>query len=294
MYKQSTKSNDNLKRTIPYSKAKSNSVVKQCVQLYDGRPNYLLKQENTDLVTEKLSQTERTASYRTIQKVSMKAGEGELSSLEEFQTDCDVMYGMLKSKVLSDQWVSCGLSMSNFDVPKWDEYLSKTFIRTYGSKDKTVKKVIIDNFKIRAKNDELGSVSLSEEPGDIEINLESLKACVITALLYAEGGSLLGARSVEGLHQILINRFPKTFGQYSDDNVIDVLYPFFNYKKTTVSGKVKDVIGKYNKGMVSISGHMIGFAKKGDSYELKDNEGVAENITNHKYKNGDASVIWTK
>lgn len=141
-----------------------------------------------------------------------------------------------------------------------------------------------------------GDKAKGKEMG-IKSNLTKEKACVITAVMFSEGGGVLGANSVEELHFILSTRFRDTWRHYSEEKVYESLYKHLGYSKTNPGKKLKNLkeaIGLKNHGMVSIAGHMIGF-KKDDKLYVQDNDhGLKDDPSNHPKKNVNIKELWTK
>lgn len=134
---------------------------------------------------------------------------------------------------------------------------------------------------------------------DIKSNMTQGKACVITALMFSEGGGVLGAGSVEELHFILSTRFKTTWRHYSDEKVYKSLYEHLGYTKSvpgsaTSLQNLSTLIGSKTFGMVSIGGHMIGFKKDSSDYFLRDNDEGMKKTSNHSRKIETITEIWTK
>jgi hypothetical protein len=138
-----------------------------------------------------------------------------------------------------------------------------------------------------------------EDPIDIAKAFNSLKSCVITALMFAEGGTVLGTSSVEELHNILWVQFPK-WRQYSDDGILAQMYAHFGYQTAQFGAKNRHSAvtdADRNRGMTSSTGdvgHMVGFRKAGQSYNFKDNDHGDGTILNHATRNDMVNKIWWK
>lgn len=160
------------------------------------------------------------------------------------------------------------------------------------------KTMVRDQVKMKIKYNTLDAVA-PEEDDDIKINFNDLKSCVITALMYAEGGTVLGTNSVKGLHYILINQFPN-WAQYSDDDVHAQIYQAFGYQSTTFDSTHRDTAvtnADKDRGMTASTGdvgHMVGFKKDGQSYKFKDNDHGEAGIGSHATKNDNVDKIWWK
>ncbi|ELR70017.1 hypothetical protein C900_04387 [Fulvivirga imtechensis AK7] len=133
---------------------------------------------------------------------------------------------------------------------------------------------------------------------EIDSKMTTAKACVITALMFSEGGGVLGAKSVEELHFILSTRFGSTWRHYSDDAVYKSLYEHLGYSKSVPQNQTRlenlsNVIGNKRHGMVSIGGHMIGF-KMDDELHIRDNDEGLKKPNQHSKKLKQITAIWTK
>lgn len=171
-------------------------------------------------------------------------------------------------------------------------------LKGYAALDEEEKNMVMTQVKMKIKHADLDTV-VPEDDNDIRKNFNSLKSCVITALMYAEGGSVLGTSSVEGLHYILYHQFPK-WRQYSDDGVLAQIYQEFGYQSATVDPQARHTLvtdKNKNKGMTSSTGdigHMVGFVKAGNSYNFKDNDHGMKAMTAHDTRNQQVNKIWWK
>ncbi|WP_179412782.1 hypothetical protein HDF19_12420 [Mucilaginibacter sp. E4BP6] len=139
----------------------------------------------------------------------------------------------------------------------------------------------------------------SVKPEEIKSNMTTAKACVITALMFAEGGGVLGARSVEELHFILSTRFNTTWRHYSEDAVFKSLYEHLGYTKTVppVERSLENLgttIGGIRTGMASIGGHMVGFKKDGADMYIRDNDEGLKKADEHSRKTEMVVDYWHK
>lgn len=136
-------------------------------------------------------------------------------------------------------------------------------------------------------------------PGEIKSNMTATKACVITALMFAEGGGVLGARSVEELHFILSTRFNTTWRHYSEDAVFKSLYEHMGYTKV-VPPEIRSLenlsttVGRITTGMASIGGHMVGFKKDGADLYIRDNDEGLKKVGEHSRKAENVVDYWHK
>jgi len=135
--------------------------------------------------------------------------------------------------------------------------------------------------------------------GAIASNMTTGKACVITALMFAEGGGVLGARSVEELHFILSTRFKTTWRHYSEDAVFKSLYEHLGYTKTTPPlqrslANLGTTVGAVTVGMASIGGHMVGFKKDGTDLYIRDNDEGLKLVGAHSKRNQMVIDYWHK
>jgi len=141
-----------------------------------------------------------------------------------------------------------------------------------------------------------------EEQYDIKQKFDNNISCVITALLYAEGGTVMGVSTVKGLHHILFKLFPK-WRQYSDDKVLDQMYKTFGYSRMDFDSKSREEAVKdadKTQGMTSMdgegqeAGHMVGFKKTEDGYKFKDNEAIESSSKEHARKDDQVNRLWWK
>ncbi|MBW4888575.1 hypothetical protein KXQ82_02565 [Mucilaginibacter sp. HMF5004] len=135
--------------------------------------------------------------------------------------------------------------------------------------------------------------------GAVASNMTTGKACVITALMFAEGGGVLGARSVEELHFILSTRFKSTWRHYSEDAVFKSLYEHLGYTKTTPPlqrslENLGTTVGAVTVGMASIGGHMVGFKKDGTDLYIRDNDEGLKKVAAHNRKTEIVVDYWHK
>jgi hypothetical protein len=239
-----------------------------------------------------------------IQRVRMNSTREELEANERRGQNVGVMISMLQSQVLSAKYTVMPDSetfIRNADAAQLTlhELLAEVFTGDYyGRQPAEEQRAIRDEMMARWHHEAnvAGQVQLSEPDSDlISKEFASLKACVITSLLYVEGGPVLGASSVQELHHTLMTRFPDTWGQYNDDNIIVSLYTFMGYASQNVNAKVIDAVKSSGlaRGMVSTGGHMIGFQRKQDGYYLRDNESVEAKIDAHPKKDHQATMIWS-
>ena len=134
---------------------------------------------------------------------------------------------------------------------------------------------------------------------EIISNLTPGKACVITGLMFAEGGGVLGAESVEELHFILSTRFKTTWRHYSEDKVYASLYRHMGYTETvpgeeTTLERISTLTADYTHGMASIEGHIVGFKKEGITLHLRDNDEGMKLPSTHTKKRRKILAIWHK
>ncbi|MHB8207945.1 hypothetical protein [Mucilaginibacter sp.] len=134
---------------------------------------------------------------------------------------------------------------------------------------------------------------------EIKSNMTPGKACIITALMFAEGGGVLGARSVEELHFILSTRFNTTWRHYSEDAVFKSLYEHLGYTKTVPPVKrslenLGATVGSIGTGMASIGGHMVGFKKDGADLYIRDNDEGLKKTDEHSRKTETVVDYWHK
>ena len=152
--------------------------------------------------------------------------------------------------------------------------------------------------KLKIQHKTLNAVE-PEDPEDIQKDFDSLKSCVITALMFAEGGTVLGTSSVEELHHILYVQFPK-WRQYSDDGVLAQMYQHFGYQTAQFGQKARHSAVTDNdkaRGMTSSTGnvgHMVGFRKVGQGYVFRDNDHGEAAMNQHATKNQMVNKIWWK
>ena len=253
-----------------------------------------------------------SSSACAVQMARMNATEAELTDNEERETACDIFHNTLNSQVMIAEY-GINLAAGVLTITRYsdganlslDQLLTNVWTTSYGGKPGPWKAAVREELKARfqvygrtynGRGNRTGAIEPSEDP-DIEADFNAGRACVITALMYAEGGSVMGASSVEELHRTLTTRFPASWAQYSDDNVIPSLYGHFGYASTAVDGKLPAAVtaANYAAGMVSDGGHMVGFRKQGDgSYNFRDNESVESPAAGHPKRNSDAEVIWHK
>lgn len=182
------------------------------------------------------------------------------------------------------------------DEGKFNKAISA--FKGYIKLDETEKKMVFDQVKMKIKYNKLDVVE-PEDENDIKKNFNSLKSCVITALMFAENGSVLGTGSVEGLHHILYKQFPK-WKQYSDDDVHAQLYKEFGYNLSGISPKKRSQAvadSDRQRGMTASGGaigHMVGFKKDGLNYKFKDNDNGEASSTAHATKNNMVDKLWWK
>jgi hypothetical protein len=136
-------------------------------------------------------------------------------------------------------------------------------------------------------------------PGDIKANMTDTKACVITALMFAEGGGVFGAKSVEELHFILSTRFKTTWRHYSEDAVFKSLYEHLGYTKVVPPAvasleNLSTTVGAITVGMASIGGHMVGFKKDGTDLYIRDNDEGLKKVAAHTRKTENVIDYWHK
>lgn len=136
-------------------------------------------------------------------------------------------------------------------------------------------------------------------PGEVASNMTKAKACVITALMFSEGGGVLGASSIEELHFILSTRFKTTWRHYSDDAVFESLYRFMGYTKIAPVApaslrNLSTAIGTYRSGMASIGGHMIGFKVDSDGLHIRDNDEGLKTPAEHSKASTTVVSVWHK
>ncbi len=152
--------------------------------------------------------------------------------------------------------------------------------------------------KLKIQHTHLNTVE-PEDPIDIAKAFDSLKSCVITALMFAEGGTVLGTSSVEELHNILWVQFPK-WRQYSDDGILAQMYAHFGYQTAVFGAKSRHSAVTDNnrdKGMTSSTGdvgHMVGFRKVGQNYRFRDNDHGESAMAVHDTKDEMVTKIWWK
>ena len=171
-------------------------------------------------------------------------------------------------------------------------------LKGYAALEADEKTMVMSQVKMKIKHASLDTV-VPEDDADIKKNFNSLKSCVITALLYAEGGTVLGVSTVEGLHYVLYNQFPK-WRQYSDDDVLAQIYQVFGYHMVSVDTQARHTLvtaQNKNKGMtasVGAIGHMVGFKKAGPSYTFRDNDNGEGAMNGHATRNNQVNRLWWK
>lgn len=280
---------------------------KGALKFADQRPESLLQRKLNNLIHKGTTARRFYIAGGVVQRLAMNAAEGELAANAQRGTIVDEALSFIKGEDFSFHY-DIRAEGKELTITQYDPYKEITIdafltiaASSYKDESGNSKSAIQEEFIGRYFHDNnvSGQVELSEEEDetgpDIKQEFNQLKACVITALLYVEGKSVLGASSVEELHQTLVKRF-STWGQYSDDNIIASLYGYMGYQKMTTAGKVQNAVTSSGKtaGMVSTGGHMIGFQKRGAKFYMRDNESVEEEATKHPKKDNMASVIWFK
>jgi len=171
-------------------------------------------------------------------------------------------------------------------------------LKGYAALEADEKNMVMTQVKMKIKHATMNTV-VPEDDADIKKNFNSLKSCVITALLYAEGGTVLGVSTVEGLHHVLYQQFPK-WRQYSDDDVLAQIYQVFGYQTANVDAQARHALvtaKDKEKGMTASTGdvgHMVGFKKAGQSYTFRDNDHGVGAMNGHATKNDQVNKIWWK
>ena len=171
-------------------------------------------------------------------------------------------------------------------------------LKGYAALDAEEKNMVMTQVKMKIKHSTMATV-VPEDDDDIRKNFNSLKSCVITALLYAEGGTVLGVSTVEGLHYVLYNQFPK-WRQYSDDDVLAQIYQVFGYHMVSVDTQARHTLvtaQNKDRGMtasVGAVGHMVGFRKAGPSFNFRDNDHGLGAMNGHATRNNQVNRLWWK
>ncbi|MGK7925366.1 MAG: DUF4157 domain-containing protein [Spirulina sp.] len=241
-------------------------------------PQCLLSPPPTTEIPEKRPQIRKSAQFQSVIRKYDKTNFNKIKSLVDSYSNNEE----LKNNVN--------------DPGKFNEKLSS--LKGYKKLSEEEQEMVKEQVKMKIRHQTLDTV-IPEDQDDIRRNFNSQKSCVITALMYAEGGKVLGTSSVEGLHYILYTQFPK-WAQYSDDDVLAQIYEEFGYETTTFSPKNrKDAVTDHDKkkGMTSSTGkigHMVGFKKDKNSYKFRDNDHGEDSINSHKTKNDIVNKIWWK
>lgn len=170
------------------------------------------------------------------------------------------------------------------------------------------------------------------KPEDIKNEFDISTACVISALMYAEG-SIFGDKNVKELHRKLtcyFNTYPgctkeqndnvknNVWKNYSDDNVYPSMYAFFGYEPIYKPGSKVSLRSVYKtpntdeyqltgkRGIIIVSepktgtsgdedaGHAIGFKFENDQMELCDNESDEWRQILSRYGLESVSAIYAK
>lgn len=289
------------KKTELSTKADSRANAARVAEHVSTNTPSLITDNRAGIASLKSASTEQAA---TVQRINMNATQQELETNEERGKLVGIVLSMLKSEVGQSRY---NVSIQNGNV---------VAIKYKGFEQLNLHELLLDFYNYDTKPD--GSNRTAQEMlkireeftlrfapmpaiqvqnSDIEAEFDSQKACVITALMYVEGGSVLGITSVEELHHTLTTRFADSWGQYSDDAVIPSLYAHFGYTQMNVNGSRVNAVktANKNKGMVTSAGHMVGFKKTGNQkYNFRDNETQEADADNHPKKMDQAVKLWYK
>jgi len=202
-----------------------------------------------------------------------------------------------KIKGLVDSYSQNEVLIANVDdAGAFNQKISS--LKGYAALEAEEKTMVMTQVKMKIKHATMDTV-VPEDDNDIRKNFNDLKSCVITALLYAEGGTVLGVSSAQALHYVLYNQFPK-WRQYSDDDVLAQIYQVFGYQTATLNAQARHtLVTDQNKerGMTASTGaigHMVGFKKVGQSYRFRDNDHGESAMNGHATRNNQVNKIWWK
>jgi hypothetical protein len=273
--------------------AQKNSVGKAGFQFEDKRPEAIGQNRLSNLFNNSQNVTQLKERQEIEYKQELlETSEPNPSVVQKIGDD-----NFNKIKSIVDSYSAKQELISNVENPEvFNAKISS--LKAFKNLNDSEKERVKSQVKMKIKHQNLPSIQ-PEDANDIEKSFNPLKSCVITALLYAEGGSVLGVSNVSDLHQLFYVQFPK-WRQYSDDNVLVQIYHEFGYQSATVAAQSRQLlVTTQNKvrGMTASTGdigHMVGFKKVDNSYMLKDNDHGEAGIGQHATKLDQVNKIWWK
>lgn len=314
------------------SDTKSNNVS----SITDQRPEHILQGKLKSIITGSPVKhnvlTPNNTTQRVPDAIDMNAGEGDLLKSYKRKSMVDGIYNHIKSNQLFYKFTTLAESKTYLET----EYKGSGY-KKFNEAEEEDKEAMVKEILARIYHDQTASAeitpemraklgkgyALSEEEEDtvgpdiqssivtppkpsegkenfeIDSKLTTAKACVITALMFSEGGGVLGAKSIEELHFILSTRFGTTWRHYSEDKVYKSLYEHMGYHKTVVADNIRlenlsTAIDGNTSGMVSIEGHMVGFKKEGEILYIRDNDEGLKLPNQHSKRAKKILDYWTK
>jgi hypothetical protein len=327
MYIQAEKNKENKNRAVANSVAQRERSGSQSFEFVDNRPS---------TAAQRFSRLQSNNILRLIQRdpddISMSAAEGALLDNYKRKVIVDRIYKYIKANGLGFKITNLENTKRYFNEEYEGSFYNKFRAAAGPEKTAMTKEILARKYhddtasgeitsEMRTKLGRGEAISEGEEDTEgpdiksssvlhpnkgagrdafeIKSNLTPVKACVITALMFSEGGGVLGAGSVEELHFILSTRFKTTWRHYSEEKVYKSLYEHIGYKKsvpdaTTKLQNLSTILGGETFGMVSIEGHMIGFKVESNEIFLRDNDEGMKKPNTHSKKLKNIKEIWTK
>ena len=281
------------KKNLPPLTADKGVNSNGVAQFDDNRPEAIAQRKWNQQINEspQVRQLMAVQEMSSGHPVQLAAKDTQIVQREYDKTNFDKIKGLVATYSKDEVLIA-----SVDDAGAFNQKLSS--FKGYAALEADEKTMVMTQVKMKIKHATMATV-VPEDDNDIRKNFNSLKSCVITALLYAEGGTVLGVSTAKGLHYVLYHQFPK-WRQYSDDDVLAQIYEVFGYHSASVDSQARHTLvtaqGR-DRGMtasVGAVGHMVGFKKAGQSYTFKDNDHGEDAMNAHATRNNQVNRIWWK